>query len=264
VKTKSVYHLGLSLNLIEGAKYVLLPGDPDRVEKIAIQLDPESKFLARKREYTSYLCQVGEEKVLVTSTGIGGASTSIAVDELAQLGVRTYLRVGTTGAIQPQIKIGEVIITTGAVRLDGVSTHYAPIEYPAVADYEIVSLLTKAALKSKIKFHLGITVSAATFYPGQERYDAYQKYVLRTLQGSAREWEKLKALNYEMESAVLLTMTSCFGLRGGCITGVVNQRLRKEKITLAHLKKGEENVIKVATTAIKMLIEKNKENFFSG
>ncbi|MFH1612209.1 MAG: uridine phosphorylase [bacterium] len=255
MKTKSVYHLGLSKKDIESAKFVFLPGDPARVEKIAKSFDSQSKFLIQKREYCSYLGKINNVPILVTSTGIGGASTSIAVDELSQLGIKTFLRVGTTGAISPKIEIGDVIITTGSVRLDGVSNHYAPIEYPAVSCYEVIDALVKSSIKSKIKFHVGITASSATFYPGQERYDSYSKYVIRNFQGSNLEWEKLNVLNYEMESATLLTMASAFGLKAGCITGVVNKRVKSEKITKKHLEMGEKNVIEVAIEAMKILIK---------
>jgi len=137
---KSVYHLHLTDDQIEGAKIALLPGDPARVEKIARTAPLEqARFLASKREFTTWIGYIGETPVLTTSTGIGGPSTSIAV--LAQLGVKIFIRVGTTGAIQPYI--GDVVITTGAVRLEGASTHYAPIEYPAVADHEIVRALPR-------------------------------------------------------------------------------------------------------------------------
>src|SRR5512142_1566838 len=137
--TKSVYHLALDDTMIEGARLALLPGDPGRVMAIAATAPIErGREVACKREYRSWLGYIGQVPVLVTSTGIGGPSASIAIDELAQLGIRTFLRVGTTGAIQPHVAVGDVIVTTGAVRLDGASTHYAPIEYPAVADHRVV------------------------------------------------------------------------------------------------------------------------------
>src|SRR5512133_1863381 len=126
---KSVYHLALDDTAIEGARLALLPGDPGRVAEIAATAPIErAREIACKREYRTALAYIGRTPVLVTSTGIGGPSASIAIDELAQLGVRTFLRVGTTGAIPADVKVGEVVVTTGSVRLDGASTHYAPIE----------------------------------------------------------------------------------------------------------------------------------------
>ncbi len=191
---------------------------------------------------------------MVTSTGIGGPSTSIAVEELAQLGIRKFIRVGTTGAIQPHIAIGDVVITTGAVRLDGASRHYAPIEFPAVAHHRIVSSLIEAAERLGVEYHVGVTASSDTFYPGEERTDSYRKYVIRALQGATKEWQELGVLNYEMESATLLTMTASMGLEGGCITGVIN-RARHGRITEQALRRGEKNVIEVAAASIEYLLK---------
>ena len=134
--------------------------------------------LASHREFTSWLAELGGSKVVICSTGIGGPSTAIAVEELAQLGIRTFVRIGTTGAIQPGIQPGEMIITTAAVRLDGASLHYAPLSFPAVADFQVTSALVAAASSQQRRFHLGISVSSDTFYPGQERYDTYSGTVL--------------------------------------------------------------------------------------
>ncbi len=252
-----LYHLDLSKNRIKGARVVLLPGDPFRsgaiAEAIASAYGSFSKRLAWKREYCTYLSEVEGKSVLVTSTGIGGPSTSIAVEELARLGIKTFVRVGTTGAIQKNIKIGDCIITTASVRLDGASTHYAPLEYPAVADFSVVRALMEGAERAGVKYHVGVTASSDTFYPGEERKDSYRRYIIKRFQGSMREWRELGVLNYEMESATLLTMTSSMGLRGGCITGVINTAGRGA-ITKKDLKKGEGNVIKAAVSALKGLV----------
>ena len=253
----TVYHLDLDKKKIRGAKIALLPGDPFRsqiiAEKISEAYKTKNEQLAWKREFCTYLAEIKGKKILVTSTGIGGPSASIAIDELAQLGITTFIRVGTTGAIQDHINIGDVIITSGSVRLDGASTHYAPIEYPAVAHYEVLNALVEGAKKAKMKYHVGITASSDTFYPGEERYDSFTGYVLRRFQGATKEWQKLHVLNYEMESSTILTLTASMGLRGGCITGVVN-RVGIGKITKEALKAGEENVIKAAIAAVEYLL----------
>src|SRR5512143_678853 len=126
---RSVYHLDVDAGAIEGATIALVPGDPGRVPHLAGQAPFDGgREIACKREYRTWIAYMRGTPVLVTSTGIGGPSASIAIDELAQLGVRTFIRVGTTGAIQRRVNVGDVVITTGAVRLDGASTHYAPIE----------------------------------------------------------------------------------------------------------------------------------------
>jgi len=252
---RTVYHLDLDSARIEGARVALLPGDPGRVAEIAVTPPFErSREIAHKREYRSWLGYIRNTPVLVTSTGIGGPSASIAIDELAQIGVTTLLRVGTTGTIQPHVNVGDVVITTGAVRLDGASTHYAPIEYPAVAHHEAVAALIEAARQSGVPFHAGVTCTCDTFYPGQERYDSFTGYVPRRFQGITEEWRRLGVLNYEMEAATLLTLASVMGLRGGCVAGVVVNRTRSESITKADLDLGEGNAVKVAALAAALLV----------
>lgn len=267
---KRVYHLALSEKELKGAKYAFLPGDPDRVPVIAQAFDKKAYEIAFHREFRTFLGRIGNESVIVTSTGIGGPSTAIAVEELAQLGVRTFIRVGTTGAIQEYIKLADVIITSGAVRLDGASLHYAPLAYPAVADYQVLHALVEAAKAlsatgrrhrhisqaAAFQYHIGITASADTFYPGQERYDTYSGYVIRELQGSLKEWQRLNVLNYEMEAATLFTMASALGLRAGCVSGVLVNRTKEEHVTPVIVKEAEENAIEVATKAMEMLISK--------
>jgi uridine phosphorylase len=251
---RTVYHLNIDSDQIEGAAIALLPGDPGRVEALARTAPFErGRELASKREYRTWIAYLDRTPVLVTSTGIGGPSASIAIDELAQLGVRTFLRVGTTGAIHADIDIGTVIITTGAVRLDGASTHYAPIEYPAVSHPDVVQAALSAAAALGVPHRAGISASCDTFYPGQERYDSYSGYVLRRFQGITEEWRRLHVLNYEMESSTVLTLTAAMGLRGGCVAGVIVNRARSENVTKADLEVGEANAVRVAVGAIALL-----------
>lgn len=224
------YHLKLSKKDLKGVKTVLLPGDPERVEKIAL-LSGEKNFriISENREFKSAVCNVSGVSVLITSTGIGCPAVSIVVEELANLGIKNFIRVGTSGAIQPGIEPGDLIISTAAVRLDGTSRHYAPLSYPAVASFDIVSNLVSSAEKMKVKFHTGITATSDTFYPGQERYDTYSGHVIRDFRGSLEELKKLKVLNFEMESSALFVITQVFGLKSGTICGVIVNRLNSEK-----------------------------------
>ena len=251
---RSVYHLNLDSDVTQGATVALLPGDPGRVEGLARTSPFErARELASKREYRTWIAYLGATPILVTSTGIGGPSASIAIDELAQLGVRTFLRVGTTGAIQPDLEVGTVVVTTGAVRLDGASTHYAPIEYPAVAHPDLVQAAIQAARTLHVPYRAGVSASCDTFYPGQERYDSYSGYVPRRFQGITEEWRRLHVLNYEMESSTVLTLTASMGLRGGCVAGVVVNRARSEEVTADGLEIGESNAVRVAVAAIASL-----------
>ena len=226
---KYAHHLQLSEDALQGATLALLPGDPGRVPTISEHLE-DSKELAYSREFRTHLGHLKGRPVLVTSTGCGGPSLSVAVEELAQLGVRSFLRVGSTGGLQPQVKVGHVVISTAAMRRDGASRDFAPLEYPAVSDFEMTRALIDAATELEMPWHSGVTVSTDTFYPGQERYDTHSGYVLRRLQGSLKEWRSLHILNCEMEVATLFTMTSAMGLAAGAVCGVVAQRLESDQI----------------------------------
>jgi uridine phosphorylase len=249
----AVFHLALTADMLQGARLAIVPGDPGRVEGIAATMD-DHEFLVSNREFTSYLGRLDGTPVVVCSTGIGGPSTSIAVEELAQLGVRTFLRAGTTGGIQPQLEPGDVIVTTGAVRLDGASLHFAPMEFPAVADFACTSALVDAAEELGIETHVGITASSDTFYPGQERYDTFSGRVTRRYRGSLEEWQSMGVLNYEMESATLFTMCASQGLRAGCVAGVLVNRTRQEMPDEETARSIEAATIEVAVGAARRLV----------
>ena len=249
----TVFHLGLSTEQLKQATLAIIPVAPERVEKIAQSLD-QPEFLVSNREYTVYLGKLQGQSVVICSTGIGGPSTSIAVEELAQLGIKSFLRVGTTGAIQPDILVGDIIITTGSVRLDGASLHFAPIAFPAVADFNVAMAMKKAAQKLGVTVHTGITASSDTFYPGQERYDTFSGHVISHLQGSLKQWQQLGVLNFEMESATLFTMCSSLGLKAGCVAGVIINRTEKEQPNHKDLNRIEQKSIDVVIETAKALL----------
>ncbi|HCH51857.1 MAG TPA: uridine phosphorylase [Proteus sp.] len=249
-----VFHLGLTKNDLQGATLAIVPGDPKRVEKIAKLMD-NPVHLASLREYTSWRGEIDGNAVIVCSTGIGGPSTSIAVEELAQLGIRTFLRIGTTGAIQEHINVGDILVTTAAVRLDGASLHFAPMEFPAVSDFECMNALYKAAKDNGSTVHVGVTASSDTFYPGQERYDTYTGRVTRRFKGSMKEWQEMGVMNYEMESATLLTMCASQGLRAGMVAGVIVNRTQQEIPDAELLKKTENNALGIVIEAARILMK---------
>ncbi|MBG6027648.1 uridine phosphorylase [Proteus columbae] len=249
-----VFHLGLTKNDLQGATLAIVPGDPKRVEKIAKLMD-NPVHLASLREYTSWRGEIDGKAVIVCSTGIGGPSTSIAVEELAQLGIRTFLRIGTTGAIQEHINVGDILVTTAAVRLDGASLHFAPMEFPAVSDFECMNALYKAAKDNGSTVHVGVTASSDTFYPGQERYDTYTGRVVRRFKGSMKEWQEMGVMNYEMESATLLTMCASQGLRAGMVAGVIVNRTQQEIPDAELLKKTENNALGIVIEAARNLMK---------
>lgn len=150
------YHIKTGKNEI--GKYVILPGDPKRSAKIAAYLD-DAKLVADNREFVTYTGYLEGEKVSVTSTGIGGPSAAIALEELVHCGADTFIRVGTCGAMQLDIMGGDIVVATGAVRMEGTSKEYAPIEYPAVASYPVIQALTKACETTGVRYHTGIVQS---------------------------------------------------------------------------------------------------------
>ena len=231
------YHIGLSRNMIEGAQYVLLPGDPHRSESIAKAFDPNAKFLADSREHVSYLANFHGQKILVCSTGLGAPNVGITMEELAPIGLKYYLRIGTCGAIQPYIKLGYVVISTAGVRLEGASKDYAPIEYPAVASFEFTTDVIEGARQAKIPHHAGITASTDTFWQAQERYDSYTGHILRSKRGAIDEWRALNVMNFEMEASALFVMASAMGLHAACLCGVIAVRYESEKVSI-DTKKG--------------------------
>lgn len=254
MSSKTVFHLGITEEDLQGATLAIVPGDPARSERIAREMD-EPVQLNSVREYNSWLGKINEKSVVVCSTGIGGPSTSIAVEELSQLGVRTFLRIGTTGAIQTHIEPGEMIVTNGSVRLDGASTHFAPMEFPAVADFECTQALVEAVKAEAVNYHVGITASSDTFYPGQERYDTRTGHVIRRFRGSMEEWQALGVLNYEMESATLLTMCAAMGLKAGCVAAAIVNRTRQEIPDEAQIAESEARGIRVVVNAAARLLK---------
>lgn len=225
-----LYHVGFAAKALEGAKIAVLPGDPGRVEPLAHALGSNAHFIASHREYTSFLTDINKQPVLVCSTGMGGPSVAICLEELARMGITHIIRVGTTGTIQEQVALGDVIIDKASVRLDGTSQHYAPLEFPAVADFSVTFALAQAAKAAGVPYHLGIAASSDTFWPGQERYDSFTGYVPRRFQGSMAEWQALGVLNYEMETSALFVVAQALGLKAGAVCGVVAKRTQSESI----------------------------------
>lgn len=208
------------------APSVLIPGDPARVGKIASLWDT-SKEVANHREYHTMTGKYQGVPISCTSSGIGGPSLAIAVDELCRIGAETFIRVGSTGGIQKGQNIGDLVISTGAVRLEGTSKDFVIPEYPAIANYEVVMALIEAAEELKFRYHAGITASTDTFYTGQGR-PAYREYFPSFKEHIYKDMQAAGVLNFEMEAATLFTMAGIFGKRAGAVCCIVANRVTDE------------------------------------
>jgi len=242
--TDRQYHLELTSDDV--ADSVLLPGNPERVETIT-ELWDDATRIASHREYRTSTGHYEGSDISVTSTGIGGPSAAIALEELARVGSETFIRVGSCGAIQPDVSVGDLVITSGAVRQEGTSKEYIRPEYPAVADHEVVSALVAAAERLGYDYHVGLTMSADSFYTGQGRagFDGYQPL------GSERLLDELRnanVTNIEMEAATILTLASIYGLRAGAVCAVYANRATGEFRT-----EGDERAAETASMAVALL-----------
>ena len=247
------YHIRTNSENI--GKYVIMPGDPKRCKKIAAYFD-DPVLVADNREYVTYTGMLKGEKVSVTSTGIGGPSAAIALEELAHCGAHTFIRVGTCGAMQLPIMGGDIVIATGSVRMEGTTREYAPIEYPAVANLQVVNALVSQAENDGIRYHAGVVQSKDSFY-GQHNAD--DKPVGYELKAKWEAWKKMGCLASEMESAALFIVGASLGVRvGACFLVIGNQE--REEAGLDDPKVFDtELAIKTGIGALEKLIEQDKK-----
>ncbi len=218
------YHIRLEKKDV--GRIAFLPGDPGRVERIAQRLSRPVQ-LSSNREFTAYGGYLGKERVVVISTGIGGPATAIVVEELARLGVKTMIRVGTCGAITSKTKVGSVIIADAAVRMDGTSVLYVQLGYPAAATPGVVMALSDAAKRIKAQATVGIAASTDSFYVGQGR-KSYGGYFPPESVGITKRLQQARVLCFEMEAATLFTLGRLFGLKTGAVFAVVANRATNE------------------------------------
>ncbi|MBR5267429.1 MAG: uridine phosphorylase [Lachnospiraceae bacterium] len=248
------YHLNIKPGDV--GKYVILPGDPKRCAKIAKYFD-DPQLIADNREYVTYTGYLDGEKVSVTSTGIGGPSASIALEELVKCGAETFVRVGTCGGMDLDVKGGDIIVATGAIRMEGTSKEYAPIEFPAVANIDVVNALRQAAKNLEYTYHTGVVQCKDSFY-GQHNPELMP--VSYELENKWQAWMRLGCKASEMESAALFIVSSFLGVRcGSCFLAVGNQERAKLGMDnpIVH---DTEGAIKVGIEALRILIKQDKEN----
>ena len=247
------YHIQVAKGEI--GRYVIMPGDPKRCEKIARYFE-NPVLIADNREYITYTGTLDGVKVSVTSTGIGGPSASIAMEELYRCGADTFLRIGTCGGMQPGVKIGDIVVAKGAIRMEGTSKEYAPIEFPAVPDLSVTNALAAAAKKMEYPFHIGVVQCKDSFY-GQHEPEV--KPVSYELMNKWEAWKRLGCLASEMESAALFVVASYLHVRAGsCFLVVANQE--REKLGLENpVVHDTDRAVQVAVEAVRMLIREDQE-----
>lgn len=236
-------------------KYIILPGDPKRCAKIAKYFD-DAKLMADSREYVTYTGYLDGVKVSVTSTGIGGPSASIAIEELVRSGADTFIRVGTCGGMQLDVKSGDIVVATGAIRMEGTSKEYAPIEFPAVADIGVVNALISSAKEHGTAYHAGVVQCKDAFY-GQHEPEAMP--VSYELLNKWEAWKRLGCLASEMESAALFVAASALHVRVGSAFLVVANQEREQKGLDNPVVHDTDMAIRVAVGALRRLIREDQE-----
>lgn len=234
---EKLHHLGCLPE--ELGHYVFLPGDPDRVEQIAAMLD-DAHPVARRREFVTYTGTLDHVPVSVTSTGIGGPSAAIAMEELCRAGAHTFLRVGTSGGIQPELVPGDLIIPTAAIRKDGTAREYLPLSFPAAADFTLVSALRDAAQTLGYSYHIGVVECKDSYY-GQ--HDPNSMPVGQSLKEQWSMWKKAGALASEMESSALFVVAAVRRVRCATVLLLMSNGER-------HFRLGEEQVCRKIERAI--------------
>lgn len=245
-----IYHLNLGP---QEAKYAILPGDPGRVAKIAEHLN-EPRKLASNREFTTWTGTLLGREVLVTSTGIGGPSAAIAMEELAALGVKTFIRVGTCGGICTDVRGGDIVLPSGCIRMEGTSKEYLPPEFPAVPDFDVLSALARAADSLGLPKRVGVVQSKDSFY-GQ--HEPGRMPVGPELTYKWEAWKKAGALASEMECAALFSVAACLGVRAGAaLLCIWNQERAAAGLSNPEIFETED-AIRTAVEALKLLMERD-------
>lgn len=247
------YHLNIKKGDV--GRYVLLPGDPKRCEKIAAYFD-DAVLVADSREYVTYTGYLEGEKVSVTSTGIGGPSASIAMEELVKCGADTFIRVGTCGGMDMDVKGGDIVVATGAIRMEGTSKEYAPIEYPAVADFEVSHALVEAAKRLGMNYHAGVVECKDAFY-GQ--HEPETKPVSYELMNKWEAWLRLGCKASEMESAALFVVANYLRVRCGSNFLVVANQEREKAGLDNPVVHDTDAAIKVGVEALRILIREERD-----
>ena len=249
--TDTLYHIGFGKSdLGQNAPTVaVLSGDPNRATLIAEKHLEHAQTLSEHRGLNSYVGTLEGKRILSSTSGMGAPSLSIVVNELIQVGIKTIIRIGTTGSIQEHVLPGSIVISSAALCRQGAANDIAPREFPASADPFVTVALANAAKAAGITHHIGVTASVDTFYEGQERVGGANPHLLRKQVGMIEEYRHLNVLNFEMESGTLFKMGLVYGFQTGCVCGVVAGRTSSENIVANAKEIAVENAIQVALRA---------------
>ena len=247
------YHIGVGKEDV--GEYVILPGDPKRCPKIAKYFD-DAKLVGDNREFVTYTGYLDGTKVSVTSTGIGGPSAAICMEELVKCGAHTFIRIGTCGGMQIDEKGGDVVVASGAIRMEGTSKEYAPVEFPAIANYDVVTALIDSCKEFGTNYHLGVVHCKDAFY-GQHRPETLPNG--EELQRKWNAWLELDTKASEMESAALFIVAQYLHVRcGSCFLVVANQERAKNGLDNPQVH-DTDGAIRVAVSALRKLIADDKK-----
>ena len=218
-----LYHIGFSRENIEHATLVILTDDSDYTKDLAFALDSQAKLVAINREYHSYIIHVNEIPVLIISTGFGGPAMGIGLEELSMLGLTDFIRIGESGGVRPSLKVGDFVIAKGALRREGTSQHYAPINYPASADFNFVELAEQAMISSELRYRIGVVASTDTLWPKQTASDLFDKCSIDYQHNLLKNWHNYRILCADNTTATLLTIANVFNLQAISILDVIDK-----------------------------------------
>ncbi|MCR5725267.1 MAG: uridine phosphorylase [Treponema sp.] len=247
------YHIALKKG--DAGRFVILPGDPKRCKKIAEYFD-EPRLIADNREYVTWTGYLEGEKVSVTSTGIGGPSAAIAMEELVHVGADTFIRIGTSGGMSLDVQAGDLVVASGAIRAEGTSKEYVPVEFPAVAHIDCVNALVQAAKKLKKPYHVGIVECKDSFYGELEPETKPLSYELKS---RWEAWKRAGAKVSEMESAALFIVASCLGVRAGTVLLCMDNQERRKANLPDSLVHDTGAAIQVAVEAVRSMILEERQ-----
>lgn len=245
--SKVQYHIRVKEGDV--GKYILLPGDPGRCESIANYFD-DPKFISFNREHKIYTGYINGEMVSVVSTGMGCPSTAIAVEELVKIGCHTFIRVGTSGAMQPHMEVGDIAIINAAIRDEGTSRQYLPIEYPAIADLDVINALVLASEKLDFTHYVGVSHTKDSFY---SEVEPERMPMASFLKDRWNQWVAGGAICSEMEASIVFILAGIYRKRAGAVTMIIGSDM--DTIAKKH---DPEGMIRVAVEALRILITKDK------